>query len=109
MQGVTLCGNLEFWLNTSPWARFLNLSLHTAFYQCMFNCSKITKNKHEMKKLITDIAHAKNIDGMEQKEIFLQSKISKAIYDCKVTVFIAKKMRFELNIMDKILSYPQKI
>ena len=45
MQGVTLCGNLEFWANTSPWARFLYLSLCTAVNQCMFNCSKITKNK----------------------------------------------------------------
>ena len=45
MQGVTLCGNLEFWANTSPWARFLYLSLRTEVNQCMFNCSKITKNK----------------------------------------------------------------
>ena len=58
--------------------------------------------------MITEIAHAKNIDGMERKERFLQSKISKEIYNCKVTVFISKKMRFELKIMDKVLSNPKQ-
>ena len=30
MQGETLCGNLEFWANTSLGTRFLYLSLRTA-------------------------------------------------------------------------------
>ena len=56
--------------------------------------------------MITEIAHAKSNDGMERKERCLQSKVSKEIYNCKITVFISKKMR-SLKIMDKVLSNPE--
>ena len=54
--------------------------------------------------MITEIAYVKNINGTERKERFLQRKTSKYIYNCKVTAFISKKTRFELKIIDKVLS-----
>ena len=43
---------------------------------------------------------------MEQKKIFLQSKISKEIYDCKVIAFISKELMCVLKITTNILSDP---
>ena len=58
--------------------------------------------------MITEIAHAKTFDGIERKERFLQSKIYKEIYSFKVTVFMCKKVRFELKIMDKVILDPKQ-
>ena len=35
LQGVTLCGNFEFWASTSPWARFLYLALRRSITASM--------------------------------------------------------------------------
>ena len=69
----------------------------------MLNCSKITKSKKEIKALITDLTHTKNIDDHDLKE-----KHSRDTYKCEHKAFIDKEIRKELNIMIQILSNPQK-
>ena len=43
LQGVILCGSIEFWSNTSPWVRFLYLHLRSSLNQCLNTYSKIIK------------------------------------------------------------------
>ena len=61
LQGVILCGSIEFWSNTSSWVRFLYLHLRPSVNQCLNTCSKITKNKKQVKMLILDLANTKGI------------------------------------------------
>ena len=56
LQGVILCGSLEFWANTSVWVRFIYHQLRSAVNKCLLNCFKITKDKKEIELLITDLA-----------------------------------------------------
>ena len=104
LQGVILCGNLEFWTITSFRVRFIFLQLRSSVNQCLTNCSKITKNKKEIKNLISELANTKDIDNHDLKERFLQSKIAKETYKCQDKVFISKSMKYELHMMIKILS-----
>ena len=108
LQGVVLCGSLEFWATTSSWIRFIYDQLRSAVNKSLLNCSKITKSKKEIKALITDLAHTKNIDDHDLKEKHLRSKIARDTYKCEHKAFIDKEMRKELNIMIQILSNPQK-
>ena len=108
LEGVILCGSLEFWASTSPWARFLYLVLRTPVNKALFNCSKITNNKREIKKMITDVANARNTNSHQLKEKFIKSKITKEIYNCQHKAFITKTMKSELKIMQHILSCPKK-
>ena len=43
LQGVILCGSLEFWAVTSPWIRFIYHQLRSSVNNCLLNCSQITK------------------------------------------------------------------
>ena len=108
LQGVILCGSLEFWAVTSSWVRFVYLQLRSSVNQCLTNCSKIIKNKQEIKNLISELANTKDIDNHYLKERFLQSKIAKETYKYQDKVFISKSMKYELNMMIKILSNPKK-
>jgi hypothetical protein len=45
LQGVTLCGSLEFWANISPWVRFLYLNLRSAVNRCITSSLKLTKGE----------------------------------------------------------------
>ena len=108
LQGVILCGTLEFWATTSSWIRFIYLQLRSSINQCLVNCSKITKNKKEIKKLISEVANTKGLDNHDLKERFLQSKIAKETYKCQEKVFINKSMKYELVLMIKILSNPKQ-
>ena len=47
LQGVTLCGSLEFWANISPWARFLYLNLRSAVNKCITSSLNLTKKKQK--------------------------------------------------------------
>ena len=108
LQGVVLCGSLEFWTNTSLWVRFIYLQLRSSVNQCLTNCSKITKNKNDIKKLITEVANTKGLKNHDLKETFLQSKIAKDTYKCQHKAFINKTMKSELSTMINILSNPDK-
>ena len=77
LEGVILCGSLEFWASTSPWARFLYLALRTSVNKSLFNCSKITNNKREIKKMITDVANARNTNSHQLKENLSRAKQQK--------------------------------
>ena len=107
LQGVILCGSLEFWANTSSWVRFVYLQLRSSVNQCLTNCSKITKNKQDIKNLISEVANTKGLENHDLKERFLQRKIAKETYKCQDKVFINKSMKYELNMMIKILSNPK--
>ena len=109
MQGVILCGSLEFWANTSTWVRLIYHQLCAAVNKCLFNCSKITKNKKEIKNLIADLACTKDLDDHASKQKFLLRKVAKETYKCQHRAFIDKSLRAELNIMKDILSNPTKI
>ena len=98
----------NFWANTSSWVRFIYLQLRSSVNKCLTNCSKITKNKKEIKQLITEVANTKGLENNELKQRFVESKIAKEIYKCKDKVFINKSMKYELNIMINILSKPKE-
>ena len=103
LQGVILCGSLEFWANTSVWVRFIYHQLRSAVNKCLLNCSKITKNKKEIKLLISDLAGTHDLDNHSLKEKFLMKRIAKETYKCTHKAFIDKAMRTELRIMKDIL------
>ena len=108
MQGVVLCGSLEFWANTSTWVRLIYHQLRSAVNKCLQNCSKIAKNEKEIKELISDLANTKNLEDFSSKEKFIQKRIAKETYKCQHKAFIDKPMRKELNIMKNILSNPNQ-
>ena len=83
LQGVVLCGSLEFWALTSPWIRFIYHQLRFSVNKCLANCSLITKSKAEIKKLISDLATAKDSKHHELKEKFLIKTIAKETYKCE--------------------------
>ena len=107
MQGVILCGSLEFWANTSPWIRFLYHQLRSSVNKCLTNCFEITKNKEDIKKLITNVTNTNNLDEHQLQDKMLQKTIAKETYKCQHKTYIDKLMRTELNIMKKILSTPK--
>ena len=108
LQGVILCGSIEFWANTSPWVRFLYWHLRSSVNQCLNTCSKITKDKKQVKMLISDLANTKGLDNFSSKERFVISKIAKDTYKCQHKVFINKSMKSELKLIINILSNPKK-
>ena len=108
IQGVTLCGTLEFWANTSPWVRFLYLNLRSSVNRCITFCTKIAKNKKLIKELITVLSKYKNTDQFHIKERFVQSKLSREVYRCKEIVHISKAMKRELGYIKDVLSNPKK-
>ena len=71
LQGVILCGSLEFWANTSSWIRFLYHQLRSAVKKCLTNSYRITKSKKETKSLISDLANTKGLDDYALKEKFI--------------------------------------
>ena len=107
MQGVILCGSLEFWANTSPWIRFLYHQLRSSVNKCLTNCLQITKNKEEIKKLISNVANTTNLHEHQLQDKMLQKTIAKETYKCQHKTYIDKAMRTELNIMKQILSTPK--
>ena len=108
LQGVILCGSLEFWANTSPWIRFIYHQLRSSVNKCLTNCSKITKNKEEIKLLISNMANSKDEANYIMKDKILQKTIAKETYKCQHKTYIDKEMRTELIIMKNILSNPKK-
>ena len=99
LQGVVLCGSLKFWANTSTWTRFIYHQLSSTVNTCLHNCSKITKRKQEIEKLVSDLVNINNLDDHALKEKFLQRNIGKEIYRCQREAFINTSMRKELNTM----------
>ena len=61
LQGVTLCGIIEFWANISPWVRFLYLNLRASVNKCISSSLNITKNNRIIKNLITSLAVKKDL------------------------------------------------
>ena len=106
LQGVVLCGSLEFWANTSPWVRFLYHQLRLSINNCLRNCVEITKHKTEIKNLITDLANSQDLDTHELKSKFIQKKIAKDTYKCQSKAYINKSLKKELGMMKSILSNP---
>ena len=106
LQGVVLCGSLEFWALTSPWIRFIYHQLRSSVNKCLANCSLITKNKTEIKKLISEVANTNDSIHHELREIFLMKTIAKETYKCEHKTDIDNSMRSELNMMIQILSSP---
>ena len=108
LNGVTLLGGLEFWATTSPWARFLYISLRVSVNKCLHNNNLITKDSKKVKEMIKEISNLDSTCENEIKEKFIQRKICKEIYDCKERAFIDKNMRSEIKIMKEVLSNPNK-
>ena len=108
MQGVILCGSLEFWANTSPWIRFIYHQLRSSVNKCLTNCLEISKNKEDIKKLISNVANTTKFDEHELQDRMLQRTIAKETYKCQHKTFIDNSMRTELDIMKQILSNPKK-
>ena len=75
-------------------------------HQYLINCFKITKNKKDIQKPISEVAHNKGLDDYDLNHKFHQSKIAKETNICKEKVFINKSLKCELNLMISILSYP---
>ena len=107
LQGVILCGSLEFWAITSPWVRFIYHQLRSCVNKCLFNCSSITKNKSDIKKLITEVANSKDTEYHVLKEKMMIKTIAKETYKCRHKAYIDKSMRSELSIMKNILANPK--
>ena len=108
LQGVTLCGSIEFWANISPWVRLLYLNLRSAVNKCITSSLKLTKEKASIKSMISKLAHSNDLHNLELKEKYIQSKIAKETYKCKQKTFISKPMRTELKLIQQILSNPTK-
>ena len=108
IQGVTLCGTLEFWASTSPWVRFLYLNLRLAVNRCITFCTKISKNKKLVKDMITELSKSKDTKQFHLRERFVQSKIAKEIFKYKEMVHINKPMRTELKHIKDVLSNPKR-
>ena len=107
LQGVILCGSLEFWANTSPWVRLLYHQLRSSVNECLLNCSSISKNKHEIKQLISELANTKDLNDYSLKDKMLQKLVAKETYKCQHKTYINKSMRSELDIMANILAHPK--
>ena len=107
LQGVILCGSLEFWAVTSPWIRFIYHQLRSCVNKCLLNCSNITKNKSDIKKLISEVANSKDTEYHVLKEKMVIKTIAKETYKCQHKAYIDKSMRSEINIMKEILSNPK--
>ena len=108
LQGVTLCGSIEFWANISPWVRFLYLNLRSAVNRCITTSLNLTKEKKAIKEMITKLAHSSDLGNLELKERYIQSRITKETYRCKQKTFITKHMRTELKLIHQILSNPTR-
>ena len=101
LQGVTLCGNFEFWASTSPWARFLYLALRSSVNDSLHTCSHITKNKRDIKIMIDTIAQCNDSSDLQAR--FIQRNITKAIYSCTAVTYVNKTLRSELKIIKEII------
>ena len=108
LQGVILCGSLEFWANTSSWVRFLYHQLRSSVNKCLLNCMQITKNKRDIKKTMTELANTKDLENHDLKEKFLLKKVAKDTYKCQHKAYIDKSMGDELKMMINILSHPKE-
>ena len=96
LQGITIYGNFELWASTSPWFRFLHLALRSSANNCLHACSKIAKNKCDIKIMIEIVVQWNNSSDLQVRFFF--SVIS--------VTYINKTLRSELKIMKKILSHP---
>ena len=83
LNGVTLLGGLEFWATTSPWARFLYISLRVSVNKCLHNNNLITKDSKKVKEMIKEVSSLYSTCKNDIKEKFTQRKICKEIYECK--------------------------
>ena len=108
LQGVTLCGILEFWANTSPWIRFIYTHLRSSVNKCLHSSVDITKNRNYIKKLINEVAYKSGIENHERMEKYVHSKIAKETYKCKHKAFIDKPMRADLKALTEILSNTER-
>ena len=106
LQGVTLCGTLEFWANTSPWIRFIYTHLRSSVNKCLHSSVDITKNKKAIKQLISKVAHSKHTEDHEGMQRYIQSKLAKETYKCKHKAFIDKPMRSDLQLLTEVLKNP---
>ena len=102
LQVVILCDSLEFWADTSPWIRFFYHQLRSSVNKCLLNCSQMTKNKVDIKKLISEVAKLKYTEYHSLKEKMMTKTIAKETYKYQHKPYIDKSMRSELNIMKKI-------
>ena len=98
LQGVTLCGTLKFWANTSPWIRFIYLNLRSAVNRSIRFCTDLSRNKNSIKKMITDLSVSKGMDNYDLRERLVQSKIAEETYKSDHKTFITKPMRSELKL-----------
>ena len=106
LQGVTLCGILEFWSSTSCWGRFLFLALRAAVTTAFRNASSITKDKRIIKVMISELARTPK--PVDLRVRFLQRNIAREIYQCKAKAHVTKNMKIELKIIHEVLLHPLK-
>ena len=104
LQGITLDGNFELWTSTRPWARFLYLALRSLVNDCLYVCSKITKNKSDIKIMIETGAQCNDSSDLQAR--FLQRNIAKGKYSCTAVTYVNTLLRSELNMIKEILSHP---
>ena len=104
LQSVTLCGNFKFWAITRPWDRFFYLAFRSSVNDCIRACSKITKNKRDIKIIIETVAQCNNSSNLQAR--FPQRYIAKEIYSCTAATYINKILRSELKIIKEIFFHP---
>ena len=104
LQSVTLCGNFKFWAITRPWDRFFYLAFRSSVNDCIRVCSKITKNKRDIKIIIETVAQCNNSSNLQAR--FPQRYIAKEIYSCTAATYINKILRSELKIIKEIFFHP---
>ena len=104
LQGVTLCGSLEYWSNTSRWGRFLFLSLRDSVTSALHQASAITKDRQFIKVMISELVRRPSTADLRAR--FLHRNIAKEIYKCKALAHINRSMKTELKIINRILMNP---
>ena len=78
--GVTLCGSLEYWVTTSPWARFLYLSLSDSVTKCLHNNNLITKDSKKVKEMIKEASSIDSSSENEKKQnSFIETFVNKSM------------------------------
>ena len=106
MQGVILCGTLEHWINTLPWAKFLFIMIRKYDNVCLSNYVQITHSSEKISKIIRDLNKVKTVEEYNKLDKFIKNRIARETYQCKHQAFINAPMKQELKYPEKVLTNP---
>ena len=106
MQGVILCGTLEHWIDTLPWAKFLFIVIRKSVNVCLSNCVQITHSSEKISKIIRDLNKVKTGEEYDKLDKFIKNRIARETYQCKHQSFINASMKQEIKYLEKVLINP---